>query len=120
MMTRVSRHDKAVSADTRNDAVLAFVMIDALVSHAVSDRLELVFHNTALAYDFSQIGFDIGFRNAESLGDLLIMASGFDVAHACPSISLFQPDDLPRLVACDEEHVLAREFYPVSLEFGHQ
>ena len=117
---RISRYDETVRADTCNDAVLAFVVVDTLVSHAASDGLELVFHDAALTYDFPQIGFNLGFGNAESLGNLHIVASGFDVSHAGAGISLFQPYDLPRLVARDEKHVLAGEFYSVALELCYQ
>ena len=67
--------------------------------------LSSFFHDAALTYDFPQIGFNLGFGNAESLGNLHIVASGFDVSHARAGIPLFQPHDLPRLVACDEKHV---------------
>ena len=80
----IGRDYEAVGADTRDDAVLAFIVVDTLISHAVSDGLKLVSNNAALAYDFPQIGFDLGFGDAKSFGNLLVMASGFDVTLNLP------------------------------------
>lgn len=42
---RIGRDDEAVSADTRNDGVLTFAVVNALVTHAASDELKLCHRN---------------------------------------------------------------------------
>ena len=47
MTVRIGRDDKAVGADACDNAVLAFIVVDAFISHAVFDGLEVVSHDAA-------------------------------------------------------------------------